>query len=295
MKHLEDTFGTWVLKHKWIILAAAFLFSILAATGIPRLTFENDLRVFFSEENPQLKELERLENTFTKFDNIFYVVAPENGDVFTRENLAAVKELTKTAWKMPYSSRVDSITNFQHTFAEGDDLIVEPLVEDPESLTSTDLARIKKIATGEPFIVNRLISPSGHATGVNIIVLKPGKTHKEVTEVVRFARDLRGQIEQKYPGIKVYLTGGVMFDNGFGEASQDDLTTLVPAMFAVLVGVLILTLQSFWGVLATLIVIFISALTGMGIAGWLGISLTPASANAPLIILTLAIADSIHI
>jgi predicted RND superfamily exporter protein len=36
-------------------------------------------------------------------------------------------------------------------------------------------------------------------------------------------------------------------------------------------------------------------ITGMGLAGWLRISITSASANAPTIILTLAVADSVHI
>jgi predicted RND superfamily exporter protein len=35
--------------------------------------------------------------------------------------------------------------------------------------------------------------------------------------------------------------------------------------------------------------------TGMGLAGWLRISITPASVNAPTLILTLAVADSVHI
>ncbi|MDH3561589.1 MAG: MMPL family transporter, partial [Gammaproteobacteria bacterium] len=47
--------------------------------------------------------------------------------------------------------------------------------------------------------------------------------------------------------------------------------------------------------LATLVIILVSMLTGMGIAGWLGMSLNPASSNAPIIILTLAVADSVHI
>jgi hypothetical protein len=36
-------------------------------------------------------------------------------------------------------------------------------------------------------------------------------------------------------------------------------------------------------------------ITGMGLAGWLGISLNPASTSAPTIILLLAVADSVHI
>ncbi len=47
--------------------------------------------------------------------------------------------------------------------------------------------------------------------------------------------------------------------------------------------------------MATLAVIAMSMLTALGLAGWIGISLTVASANAPVLILTLAVADSIHL
>ena len=72
-------------------------------------------RMFFSEENPQLNAFEQLQNTYTKNDNVLFVIAPQNGKVFTRETLSAVAELTREAWQIPYSIRVDSITNFQHT------------------------------------------------------------------------------------------------------------------------------------------------------------------------------------
>ncbi|UCD32965.1 MAG: MMPL family transporter, partial [Desulfobacterales bacterium] len=45
----------------------------------------------------------------------------------------------------------------------------------------------------------------------------------------------------------------------------------------------------------TLIIILISMATGMGLAGWLRIIITAASSSAPTIILTLAVADSVHV
>ncbi|HEB02396.1 MAG TPA: hypothetical protein ENI12_04105 [Nitrospirae bacterium] len=66
-------------------------------------------------------------------------------------------------------------------------------------------------------------------------------------------------------------------------------------MFLVLLLVLGIIQRSFSGVLSTSIIIAISMVTAMGLAGWLGIALTTASTNAPIIILTLAVADSIHI
>lgn len=50
--------------------------------------------------------------------------------MFTNKALGALEELTQAAWKTPHSSRVDSLTNYHHSRAEGDDLIVEPMKED---------------------------------------------------------------------------------------------------------------------------------------------------------------------
>jgi predicted RND superfamily exporter protein len=56
-----------------------------------------------------------------------------------------------------------------------------------------------------------------------------------------------------------------------------------------------LTLRSLAGTCVTLVIIILSTATGLGLAGWLGITLNPASGNAPTIILVLAVADSVHI
>jgi len=73
------------------------------------------------------------------------------------------------------------------------------------------------------------------------------------------------------------------------------MTTLIPAMFITLTIVAGLALRSISGTFATIMVIAFSTFTGLGLAGWLGMSITVASVNAPTIILTLAVADSVHV
>ena len=109
------------------------------------------------------------------------------------------------------------------------------------------------------------------------------------------ARDLKQLMDEKYPFMDVYLTGGVMIDTAFGDAPRRDMSALIPIMFAFLLFLIFFSLRSIFATLSTLIVIVLSTITGLGLAGWMGIVLTPASANAPIIILTLAVADSIHI
>jgi len=295
MDNFTQYFGHWVLRYRWWVIIGTVLIVSIIAGGMQRLTFVNESRIFFSKKNPQLQALETLENTYTKDDNVLFALAPKNGNVFTRQTLTTIEELTESCWKIPHSSRVDSITNFQHTRAEADDLVVEDLVQDAASLSSLELERIKQIALSEPLLVNRLISPSGHVTGVNVNIIKPGKSMYESPEVAAYVRKMADEFEQKHPDIDLHLTGGIMIDTAFGEASQQDMTTLVPLMYLILILIMGWALRSVSGTLSTFLIIAFSMVTGLGLAGWLNIYLSPASANAPTIILTLAVADSIHI
>lgn len=283
------------LGRKIWIMAAALAIIITAASGVRFLEFSENMRVLFSKEDPQLKALDAFENTYTKYDNVLLAIAPRDNNVFTRQTLAAIEELTQTLWETPYSSRVDSITNFQHTRAEGDELIVENLVQNAMTLTDADIKRIRQIALSEPLLVNRLISPTGHVTGVNVTTITPDKSLDEIPEIVKFTRKTVEEFRHKYPELDVYLTGGVIVGGAMTEAGQRDMQTLMPLMFAIMVIVIFISLGSTSGTLATIIIIISSVATGMGIAGWLGIKLTPATTAAPTIILTLAIAGSIHI
>ncbi len=295
MKRFEKKFGDWVVRYRWLIIIVTILAALTAASGMRFLTFSNDNRVFFSEENPQLQALESLENTYNKIDTVLFVLAPQDGSVFSPKTLAAVVELTEKAWQTPFSGRVDSISNFQYSHAEEDDLIVADLVQNPMGLTDADLEQIEQIALSEPQLINNAVSSSGDVTSVRVNILKQGESIDEIPKIAAFSRNLAKDFRQKYPDIDLHLTGGVMLDNAFGEAGQKDMATLVPLMFFTLVIVVGLALRSYIGTVGTLLVILLSMFTGLGLAGWLGITLTTASVNAPTIILTLAVADSVHL
>ncbi|NIQ76004.1 MAG: hypothetical protein GWO08_11395, partial [Gammaproteobacteria bacterium] len=58
---------------------------------------------------------EELQDTYTKNDNVLFVIAPDDGVVFKPETLEIIAEMTDRAWETPFSIRVDSLSNFQHT------------------------------------------------------------------------------------------------------------------------------------------------------------------------------------
>jgi hypothetical protein len=278
-----------------LILVLTLVAAGWSASGMKELQFVNNSRMFFSKENPQLQALEMLENTYTKYENVLFVVEPASGNAFERQTLSAIEELTAEAWKLPYSSKVSSLTNFQHTRAEGDELIVEDLVRDAARLSDAQLAAIREIALAEPLLVNSLVSAAAHVSGVNVNIVKPEKAMDESRQVADKAQELARSIETKYPGITLHLTGGIMVDSAFGEAPKRDMTGLMPFVLLIFFVVMIASLRSLIATFATFSVVFMSVCSGMGLAGWLSMDITPASANGPIIILTLAVADSIHI
>lgn len=289
-------YAEWIVRLRWPIIIATLLAVGALASGGRLLSFTNDYRVFFGEENPQLTTFEQLQQTYTKNDNILIMLQPAGGDVFVPEVLQAVVELTEQGWQVPYSTRVDSISNFQHTWADGDELVVEDLIYQPDALDADGLARVRKIATSEPRLVNKLVSPSGHVTGVNITVETPGlDANAELPEVVDFARAMIADFQTRYPDIDFYYTGVAVMNQAFPEATISDMQTLIPAAFAIIVVGLLVFLRSLLGTIATVLVILMSIATAMGSAGWLGIVLSPPSASAPTLILTLAVADCVHL
>jgi len=287
----------WILKWRYLVIILSLVMVGVIGSGAPNLMpFSNDYRVFFSKDNPQLNAFENLQDTYTKDDNVMFVISPKNGKVFTQENLSAIQAITEEAWQIPHSIRVDSITNFQHTYAEEDDLIVDDLVLEPESMTQEQLNYAQQVALKEPILAARLISLNTAHTGVNVTVQLPGKDQmKENPETVAYARKMLSEAKDKYPEIDIRLAGMVMMNNAFPEASQADGQTLIPMAFGVITVVLLLLLKGFSGTAATIILVFFSIIIGMGAGGHFGIKLTPPSASAPIIILTIAIAGAVHL
>ena len=298
-KRTEKTFSVkwaeWVLKRKWFVLVASLLIAFGIGSGVQNLGFDADYHVFFSDENPELNAFDALQEKYTKDDNVLIALSPKDGKVFTQPTLLAIQNLTQEAWNTPFSSRVDAITNFQHTYADNDDLYVEDLVPDASALTSADVSKIKGIALREPLLQNRLINKDGSVTAINITVKLPGVEMTELPEVKAFINQMVADFKTNNPNIETHISGTVPLNNAFFDASQSDMSTLMPAMFLMVIISLLLLTRSVSSTISTLVIIFLSIITAMGAAGYLGIKLTPPTSVTPTIILTLAVADSIHI
>ncbi|MEJ3627991.1 MMPL family transporter [Vibrio vulnificus] len=279
----------------WTLIIS--LMAIVAtAMGAKNLYFRGDYNIFFDGSNAQLQAFDEIQTTFAKTDNIALVLAPKSGDVFDQRTLTQIQEMTEQAWQVPYSSRVDSLANYQHTEAVDDDLLVEDLLYQSYPLTAERIAKVRAVAMSEPLLVNALVSEKGDVAVINITMQMPGVDETaEVNEVVAYVEQMLSHYRAEYPDVTIYKAGIIAMNHSFAMAAQNDSATLVPTMLLVILVFLTLMLRSFLSVLATLVVIIGAIVATLGIVGWAGMFLHVASVNVPTLIMTLAVADCVHV
>ena len=289
-----DRWNHLVVDRPWLVLLLTLLLAGLATFSLKDFTNNNDPRIFFTEDNPDYRLFRELEDRFTSNEAVFFIVHPGNGDIFTRENLIALEELTEAAWTLPNSTRVDSLTNFQHTEVYQDDLTVSYLVENAAQLDDGQIARIRQIALGESSLIGRNISASGHVAGV-VVTVTMGEGSREAPMITEASRQLALQFAERYPDIEFLMTGTVVFAEATKLATDQAMSFTLPLAFLAMLVCLLLILRSALFTAIVIVVVSLSIGMAMGLSVWLGIEFSPVVGMAPAMILTLAVADCVHI
>ncbi|MEQ9144419.1 MAG: MMPL family transporter [Parvibaculaceae bacterium] len=291
-----DRLTDLVLNRPWLVLAVTLLLSVLAALPLVQLTVTADYKVFFSEDNPELVAYERFEQTYTSNDTALIALQPPEGDIFQNDIIRLLDQLTEASWQLPHVIRVDSPVNFQRIEAEGDDIVIGDLIPEQPGRSPSELDELRRAALSQPLLVGRLLSTDGRTAGILLTFRFPGDDHSEHLEnAILAVRALVADFRTTHPDVRFAITGMTPLTLAMDEITLRELSVLLPAMIVALTVMLAVLVRSARAIAATLLVVTLSAAGAMGLAGLAGIQLTTASVAAPIVILTVSVADSIHL
>lgn len=272
--------------------------------------FDKDYHVWFEHDNPDLVEFDEFQKIYSKEDNLMMVVRSKSGNIFTNENLVSLQTLVQEAWKIPYISRVDGLTNFAYTTVEKEELTEEEIAEGIEPadnlivedfisqlpLTEGELNEKKKLALGDKLMPKFLISQEGDLTQITMRAIIPSDFPDGFSQATNGARAIRDSIMSINSDLEIKLAGTVPLNNAFEEFAIRDMSTMLPIMFLVIMLILVITLRSFWGVVLPMGLLATSVIFPVFLfVGWLDFSLTNATVNVIQILVAIAIADSVHV
>lgn len=290
---VEQYFNIIQKKPRTLLILLLILITI-PASGFFKLDFTSDFRAYFSEENPRLKSLQEMEKHFSKQDNLFFLISSPEADLFSSRGLELIASLTQYSWSVAYVQRVDSLKNHQFTDVHQDELIVSDFYDLEHLPYSFD--QLKQKALQEPGITPKLLSKDAKVTGVRLLLSLPdGQTSQASQEAVHSAQKLLNHLRPNYPEFLIELGGSTYINTTMGDAIKQDLNTLAPICYLVMFVIMWMLLKTMSGVLITTLLTGLSVLITMGTFGWLGYSITPPTSTVPTAIMTIAIADSIHI
>jgi predicted RND superfamily exporter protein len=284
-----------VIRYRYGVALLSILGVLVLAIGAKNLYFSTDYRAFFGEANPQLEAYEALQRTYSRDDSVQFVIQQRDGDLFNPRTLEGLRLMTEESWQIDYTTRVDGIANFQYSTADGDDLWVRDLVSASADLSDEGVAAIRAAALAEPLLLDRVISTDGRTTSINATVTLPREHPDETLWVMEKAREIAARYRAEYPELRIEISGVVALNAAFAESSQRDYMLLIPVMFAIILVAVGALIRSVTALAISAVLVTFSAVGAMGAAGWLGFYLTPPSAIAPTIILTIAIADGVHV
>lgn len=287
-----------VIRRPKLTLILSLTLAALCSAGLTQLKPNNDYKAFFQADDPWLQASENIQDTYTRDQNIMLVVRNKQQTLFTEQGMHCLWQATDSAWELPFVTRVDSVANFQHSQAIADDLLIRDLIEAEaieSGLSPSYIAQTQAAAVNEPQLLNRLVSADGRTAGINLTLHFQTEDKAEIAAAAEAARNWNQALEKHCPDTERKLSGIVMINEAIANASQHDMMILGPLMFIMMVLMMAALFRSCSAVFGSVLVILLSISSGLGVAGWLGYQMTPTLAIAPTMMMTMAIADCVHL
>ena len=273
-------------------LGFCILLFILSVPGLFYFRLSVDYRIFFNKNSSEVKIFNEFEATYGKSD--FYILALETTSetIYEKNFLQVLEKASHWAMQIPHSTRVESLTSY----LPSKKIQTNSLKQNKNrSLKDKDIQKLKALTYRDKSIINRLVSKDEKMTAIWINIHVPENNPNAVLESSGFIDKKIRDLENLYPDISFYVSGISKMNSTFADYVFKDLKTVVPLSFILIFISLFLLLGNLWMASGVLVTNIMASASAIGIGGYLGITLTTPSSMAPTIILTLTVADCLHI
>jgi len=264
--------------------------SATAVASLDALRFQSSLEIWFLEDDPELlvhrEFLERFQRNEVALLGVFA------DDVFKPEVLACIQRLTDTIAQAPFVARVRSLATAESFLDADGDFGIAPLM--PSAPTDPADARALRARVMEnPLLRGHFVSADATAAAI-VIELRP--TADSEGKSAKFVKALRGMLSaEDVPGIHFALGGGPPFQEAFQRTSLSDARRFGLSALLLAFGLLVAIFRNLRVAALPMGVVALSTLWTLGAMAWFDFQLTILSLCLLGLVLTVGIADAIHL
>jgi uncharacterized protein len=252
-------------------------------------------RIWYSEKDPLLQRHDFFERTFGNDDSVILAIESKDSqqDIFKGTILKNIYDITEKSWEAADVKRVESITHFDFVTATGDDIEVMPIVDESSNFSNLNLSKLKKTVFNNTFVPGYLISKNSKMALIHI-QMTPSTVNK--MDYQKFYAGIKAIVDTyKTSDINIYMSGSASLVSNIQAVITNDVTVLFPVLLIFITFLLWYLYRKISSVVIAYSVVFSSLLLMLGVQGILGFSFNIISSICSQILLTVALADIIHL
>ena len=297
-KYSDHPLRSWFIKQSLDFPVRTIIFSLLitlfTASGARFFIIDDDMLKILPKDLDSRVSWDLIQDEFGSTEVIFVAFGKEGKSIFNPGAMATLWDLTKAlegtnqveeVISISSATRMDNIEGFM----EIDDLQSE------RNLNQEEVDKIQRYLDKNPTIKKRFISEDNQYFLVTIQPYESGALNTFRDSITTISSPILNDYEIHYGG-QAYLTGTMP------ELIRDDVVGLARIGVLIMTVILLANLRSIAGVTMVLMLIGLSLIAMIGVQGWVyhltgsdRFLFTLANTSMPIILLTIANSDGVHV
>ena len=280
----------FIVDHNRALLIGSIVFASLFLAFLPKVKFISNIDNFTLSDSDDITFYHEFKRVYG--DDEFYVIAFKKPDIFTRENLTMLRDITRKLEAVPEVRRVRSLANVDSVEGGPGIFDVRPLLGHIPK-TVQEMAKLRHKAIHDALYRKSLISPDGTVAGIVV------STRYEPNDESYRKRLLDKTFEILKPyrdtGTRFALAGWTVTNFNVSDYMRSDVGLFLPVTYALIVFTIWLVFRNKWILLLGTLNISVCLGATMGVLGMTGITINPTTAITIPLTLALSLFDTIHI
>lgn len=289
-----EAYARFVLRRRWLVIAAVALVTIGLGGAIGRLQLVVDPDDQLPQEHPFIIALNEVHRVFGDKNLVVVGLVPRSGTVYEPEFLRTVAEITEEIAALPGANRrlVQSLAAPHIKAIRGTEEGMEVervLAAPPDDLAGALLVRER--VESNPIFVDTLVSADGSAAAIHASF----ELSEEMPGYGQLETALRGVLDARLDGsFDYHLSGVAIFLSQLNRYTARIAFTF-PIAILVIGLVHYHAFRTLQALFLPLLTALLSVVWALGLMGALGVALDPFNMTTPVLILAVAAGHAVQI
>lgn len=279
------------LSRPWMLVSLAVTVLLLGVAGLPGVIKDPSVDAFVPSDHPAAMAREEARALFGLEDPmVVALAAPKGGSIFTPTALTSLRNLHEALRLIDGVKKNDviSLASEKALWGEDGDLKVEPIVPSGP-LTAVSAQTAQERAAIMPVLSGLLVSEAQDLA----LLIVPVEDANHAEEV--YAQVLEISAGLTPPGYEVHVAGVAAMNARLADMVSSNTKRFIPLAVVLVLSFLFVALGSARAIIGPFAVIAGAAAVGVGAMGWLDARYYLITAALPVVIMAIAVADSVHI